>query len=227
MAAKLQGVLRECSPEDAACMFNFCERFLDNIRIYDPVEKEVLAVENGSIPWQRLWFLARHSQKFIYDRGDLPSWQSWVSSVNNFENKLKWRWLHRHTARNNKPFCKTKISPYCGHEVHIALQHWINNMKVELLRGFKQVRSMAASSKRRWCNTASFVREGIRRMPELPWTPVLTDKSKGWVLMLKSDLDQLHEDTLHSETFKIIEVLRRQDVDSRRIQYFKLATSIF
>ena len=77
-----------------------------------------------------------------------------------------------------------------------------------------------------WNNTAKFVRYGFKKLHDLQWAPIRTDKTKKIIVIHKDDLHKLHQNTFRSSVFRIQDEPDDAKIRRLRIRYFQLAKAI-
>ena len=144
-AAHCNTVMEGATIADWGWLANFDE-LRRNVYINDHVSKSARHPEDGELPWECVWALARRNKKFIHCDKMLPSIARVQANLSNFCNKLHWKWHFRNKEAKPSILCKKdRAVPSYDKILPPELKAWTKCVHSELTRAAVKARSRFAA----------------------------------------------------------------------------------
>jgi hypothetical protein len=148
------------------------------VYLYDHVSKDI-APSSDVIPWYVCWFLSSHSPKHILAPRKPPDLADLNCDLLNFENRMKWAWIHRDSPRSELPFIMKKASvPPCRLVVDPDLDRWLKAMRQRTLR--KCASLLRHCSRSTFSNMVPLHYHALSAIKKLPYIFLPNDKERGY-----------------------------------------------
>lgn len=132
--------MAELQDDDLAVLINV-ERRRSRVLEYLPETVECIHPDDESgIPWFVEWIGAMYSNKHRLTMRKPPSQTQISKDVDNFVNKMKWRWIFRESEKEQV----TKIrreTPVCEKLVDMEVTAWARMLRQALMRAADSVKS--------------------------------------------------------------------------------------
>ena len=177
---------------------------------------------SGEVPWFVVWLLGRFHRKHIfYSRSRMQAGHV-HREVRRVVDRIKWRWLYRHS---NEPVLQRMpriTSVPCTAVVDGALQAWLARLQSCILADAAKAQSASCRQPR----PDPISRLAWRWLRANPWEAVPADKEAGFVLHAREDLVQVHASILGDTA--VYKEVHPSDVraEARISQYCRLVSRI-
>ena len=200
-ARQFKLLIQGCTIQDIYWLFNFKE-LCKRIYMYREETKAAQHPTYDEIPWPITWTLARYHSKHIFFSGVKPRVEEVKQNVQNFINKIKWKWLLR---KEEKHECSVKPPKgrvvHCSNQVDAALQCWLNSLQNTMVTACKRAANLETKS-----NMIPLTKLGLRMLKDGPLAAVPTDKDGGFALVTKKSASSIHESILESKLYKEVHI---------------------
>ena len=155
--------------------------FAPNVHVWNPIEK---TSEPAVLPWPVLYILATHNHKHRFQNSNFPNPRIVKEDIQNFTNKLRWRWIFRH-RRTTRPLSIRfkKRCPRCPYPVDAALESSLRYLSSSMV---STVAAAATSWKYRsvqFSNLSMLVKLGLRLLRSMNMYVAKADKGFGFCLV--------------------------------------------
>ena len=138
----------------------------EKLAVYNYESKTLTSVQECKIPWPIVWVCTRYSRKHIFAKRKLPDLRWMHEELNQFCDKMKWRWIFRHDP-SPQPSVKLSLNSRCFTPVDAGLQFWLDNfcrrMVCTAWFGLKKLKW----HKDWWSNVTPLVRLGLQNAQKL------------------------------------------------------------
>ena len=174
----------------------------EKLAIYNRESKTLSSVHEYKIPWPIVWVCTRYSRKHIFAKRKLPDLRWMHEELNQFCDKMKWRWIFRHDP-SPQPSVRFSLNSRCSTPVDAGLQFWLDNFRRRMVctacSGLKKLKWQ----KDCWSNVTPLVRLGFKMLKSSQWKPLPTDKTGSYVLVLKEEEKAIHEEVFSKSMYDI------------------------
>lgn len=187
-----------------------------SVRMYDGERKELIPVAD-LVPWPVQFCLVRYHHKHAFENRGPPSLKSFMSCLDNFGNKLKWR-------ADNFSWSKHSMHgvPAFKGTVTAGLKRLIMDFRKKMLDTFHKVRRRHTTG-----NMNAALRWTIRWLRDRSLCVAPFDKESGVCLIKLSDLSQVQRDVLASSFYCKISADAVNEVEAKfKKQYISLAKAV-
>ena len=190
------------SVADLCCIANF-QLLRDQILGFDRDARAV--VLSGHVtPWPIVWVLARYNRKHIWCPNRLPDLTNIRGHVDDFCNKVKWRWIFRNEPAEHMPFrIKHSRTTACTSLTNPELECWLQGLKKTIYSSFKTSFSKHRHGQYHG-NQLPVVRWGLRMLKDKCLGAIPADKRGGYVVTSMNNVIRIHEDILQSNLYEEI-----------------------
>jgi len=172
---------RMCSDlavEDLGLLLNI-EGLYNKIYVFDRASKSVFHPGLQDVPWPVVWLLCRHHKRHAFCSKLSLRIHTILEDVLNFENKCKWRWVHRH-SHGSKPsiWIRSRSTAPCKQLVDPALIAWLHRFRSTIIKAARRARATSTRS-----NISAIDRLGMLLLRRSGAKAVPTDKDGGFALL--------------------------------------------
>ena len=112
------------------------DKLCDMVRIYDHDEKCIIPIGYGDLKWPVVWTLSRYHPKHIWTSRRLPQLHSRKRAINQFTDRIKWRWFLRY---EDLPPCDYRVQGLpvapCNELVDVGLIAWLSGLQRAMIEG--------------------------------------------------------------------------------------------
>ena len=143
------------------------------------------------IPWPVQWLLSTFSKKYIFINNSAPKIQPIIQSLNQFVNKIKWKWVHRNSEPQSfrNLGIRSARTPTCNKLIDPILNGWLLDIRRRIIgKAISLVRGRAHGAH---SNTFPLVTIALRQLKRLPYAVLQRDKEPGFCLIPISDFRKL------------------------------------
>ena len=197
------------------------DKLCDMVRIYDHDEKCIIPIGYGDLKCRVVWTLSRYHPKHIWTSRRLPQLHSLKRAINQFTDRIKWRWFLRY---EDLPPCDYRakglpVAP-CNELVDAGLAAWLSGLQRAMIEGALLALKRARANRNRWSNMLPVTRLGLQLLRGNA-TAVKADKENGYVLQPLESAVKVHESILGGASYKEV-APRAADFSSMSSWYAKL-----
>ena len=179
------------------------------VRRYDHASRSVVMAD---IAWPLAWILTRFNRKHIFCSRALPNRRKFLSAVETFINKMKWRWLYRNSTDEKSLIRYRHIpTPTCNFPVDITFQLWCDGLRRSLIVSFRRCLSRA-SGDRSYANTIALNKWGMDLLHQYGYVCAPNDKEAGFSLLSVKDFLAVQKEVLTSDGFEYVDYINRESL---------------
>lgn len=166
-------------------------------------------IRPAHVGWPLKWFATRYNKKHVFNRGDLARADSLRFSLNQFKNRMRWRYhLRGEPPDASSPSgiwraLRALPTPECPHPFAPELNAWVNHLEDIVTRTFYRGRSSAART-RSHVNVIPLDLFALRLLKENDCTFVPFDKEAGFCVITHSDYKKVQQSILDGPSYAFV-----------------------
>ena len=187
------------------------------LQVYNP-ELGTTSKCPPSVPWPVQWLLSGFSKKHIFAGNSPPPIRAVQADLEDFTNKQKWAWIHRHHDSNQ---CSIKVkgirTPRCTMSIDPDINNFLIAFRSRVLGNIISMRGSRSNDVN--FNLFPLLRMALRSLQRIPWVLIPNDKERGFCLVSHSDFMNINKSVLDKMVFSspVYRPVRQQDADFRGI----------
>ena len=170
------------------------------VKQYIPSEKRL--VDTDRIPWPVKWLFIRRHRKHIFRSNTLPNMGTITHQVNNFVNKMKWRWALRHNHRaTSVAVPRDRRTPACNVVCDASLNFLLDQFRNGMCQTALATRRSLQHCKRDWSNVSGLEKLALRLLADGEFAAVPNDKNSRFSMVLRAEMPRITDSILSSSVY--------------------------
>lgn len=185
------GLTRDLSNKDWGVLLNLQE-WSKSLYVFDDERRTATRVSDlqssSAVPWPVLWLLTSHSRRHVFVPRALPKKDKLMKGVQDFCNRLRWRWHFKFEADPDRPEATFRVSrkqvPTCLTVVPHQLEEWCGRLRSAVSTAATASLEAARFScaPYHYSNSPPLLKFSRRLLDDAGFRAALSDKDGGFCL---------------------------------------------